>query len=394
MKKIVDYLNRSFCLSLVLISLGIPLPILEAFECRGKDPLVFATVNVNKTRAHTGERIVLTYDIFTQKDIRYEGFEKEGRFKWFWLDDTYFADNSAKKAMVMYGTRKYVKAPVRRKSIFPILPGQHNIEPGVLKVFINSSYQYKKDPVEDYLVCESIPLSIEGRPAIPKYNPPAEILKKLKASSPQASEAFGKADWIILLDASGSMWAEDFLPNRMVAAQDALEKWIKTEPEVRMGAKVFAVEVFTVAPLMKPGNELIDSIRNQDGGKTVGGSTFMGNAIYEAIVELQNSSQNQKHILILTDGSPDNGGFLEIETAAEFAKEAGIKIHAVAVSSGKEKVPYPVYDEKTKKFSKIDTPIQWDDAGLKEITRITGGSYFHVKNQEELNRVFLNFQMP
>ena len=57
------------------------------------------------------------------------------------------------------------------------------------------------------------------------------------------------------------------------------------------------------------------------------------------INRLRNSNSKSRIIILLSDGS-NNAGELEPVTAANFAKEYGIKIYAIGVGANKE-APFP-----------------------------------------------------
>ena len=132
-------------------------------------------------------------------------------------------------------------------------------------------------------------------------------------------------DILLVIDQSSSMLAQDFKPNRLEAAKDVAKTFIKDREGDRLGIIVFAGESYIQCPLTRDIDVLLkftDEIkiidREHDG-------TAIGMAIANSINRLRESEAKSKTIILLSDGS-NNQGELEPVTAAELAEKFDIKI--------------------------------------------------------------------
>ena len=149
-------------------------------------------------------------------------------------------------------------------------------------------------------------------------------------------------DILLVIDQSSSMLAQDFKPNRLEAAKDVAKTFIKDREGDRLGIIVFAGESYIQCPLTRDIDVLLeftDEIeiidREHDG-------TAIGMAIANSINRLRESDAKSKTIILLSDGS-NNQGELEPVTAAELAEKFDIKIYTVAAGT-RGLAPYPVTD--------------------------------------------------
>ena len=132
-------------------------------------------------------------------------------------------------------------------------------------------------------------------------------------------------DILLVIDQSSSMLAQDFKPNRLEAAKDVAKTFIKDREGDRLGLIVFAGESYIQCPLTRDTEVLLeftDQIeiidRDHDG-------TAIGMAIANAINRLRESKAKSKTIILLSDGS-NNQGELDPITAADLAANFDIKI--------------------------------------------------------------------
>ena len=92
--------------------------------------------------------------------------------------------------------------------------------------------------------------------------------------------------------------------------------------------------------------------------------TAIGMAIAHGINRLRNSDSKSRIIILLSDGS-NNSGELEPITAANFAKEYGIKIYAIGVGANKE-APFPYFDPFGNK-SYVNVDVKIDEKTLRDV---------------------------
>ena len=192
-------------------------------------------------------------------------------------------------------------------------------------------------------------------------------------------------DILLVIDQSSSMLAQDFKPNRLEAAKDVAKTFIKDREGDRLGIIVFAGESYIQCPLTHDIDVLLeftDEIeiidREHDG-------TAIGMAIANSINRLRESKAKSKTIILLSDGS-NNQGELEPVTAAELAEKFDIKIYTVAAGT-KGLAPYPITDAWGRQvIQKVQVDV--DEESLKEIAEITGGQFFRATDNQSLKKVY------
>lgn len=190
-------------------------------------------------------------------------------------------------------------------------------------------------------------------------------------------------DIVLAMDVSGSMLAEDFKPNRLEAAKTVALEFIEERPTDRIGLVLYEGEAYTKVPLTSDHNLLINAFEEVETGVVVPG-TAIGLGLVTAINRLQNSEAKSKVIILLTDGV-NNSGDVDPITAAQIAKEYGIRVYTIGV--GQEGMaPYPMQSPFGTVMQNI--PVEIDEELLQEIADITGTKYFRAKNQTELEGIY------
>ncbi|MDE6697828.1 MAG: VWA domain-containing protein [Muribaculaceae bacterium] len=188
-------------------------------------------------------------------------------------------------------------------------------------------------------------------------------------------------DIILAMDISGSMSATDFKPNRFVAAKDVATSFVNSRTNDNMGLVVFAGESLSLMPLTNDRAALVNAIANIDMGDLNDG-TAIGDGLTSAINRISQGKAKSKSIILLTDGS-NNAGDVPPVTAAQIAKQKGIKIYTIGVgTNGKMQIPDPYGFSTTTLETKIDETL------LKNMANLTGGKYFRAKDERVLKHVF------
>lgn len=192
-------------------------------------------------------------------------------------------------------------------------------------------------------------------------------------------------DIIAVIDASGSMKAEDFQPNnRLFVAKQVASDFVRGRTGDRIGVVVFAGEAFTQCPLTLDQGVLLDLIESINFGIEPDG-TAIGSAIATAVNRLRKSEAKSKVVILLTDGK-NNSGSVDPLTSADAAAALGIKIYTIGVGA-KGEAPYPIDDPL---FGRryVRMPSDVDDESLTEIAKKTGGLYFRATSSEALEQIY------
>lgn len=188
-------------------------------------------------------------------------------------------------------------------------------------------------------------------------------------------------DIIIALDISGSMSARDFKPTRFAAAKEVASKFVSQRTNDNMGLVVFAGESLSLMPLTNDRAALMNAIQQVEMGDLNDG-TAIGDGLTSAINRIASGKAKSKSIILLTDGT-NNAGDVPPSTAAQIAKQKGIKVYTIGVgTNGSIQITDPYGFSTTTMETKID------EQSLKQIANTTGGKFFRATDEKMLRQVF------
>lgn len=190
-------------------------------------------------------------------------------------------------------------------------------------------------------------------------------------------------DIVLGLDISTSMLARDFTPDRLEAAKEVATKFILERPQDRIGLVVFAGESFTQCPLTTDQAVLVNLLREVQSGMIEDG-TAIGLGLANAVNRLKDSPAKSKVVILLTDGVNNRGSIAPV-TAADLAKTYGIRVYTIGVGTYGE-APYPVQTPFGIQLQ--NTPVEIDEAVLKQIASVTGGQYFRATDNDKLQQIY------
>ncbi|MBN2572273.1 MAG: VWA domain-containing protein [Ignavibacteriales bacterium] len=190
-------------------------------------------------------------------------------------------------------------------------------------------------------------------------------------------------DIVMLLDISGSMLAEDFKPNRLVAAKEITDEFVAGRISDKIGLVIFASESFTQCPLTIDYSVLRGLLKEIKSGMIEDG-TAIGSAIANGVNRLKDSQAKSKVMILLTDGV-NNRGEIDPITASQIAAKFGIRIYAVGVGTIGE-APYPFQTPFGIRYQNV--PVEIDEPTLKEVAKITNGKYFRATGNKKLKEIY------
>lgn len=203
-------------------------------------------------------------------------------------------------------------------------------------------------------------------------------------SSARGEKVFREGiDITIVLDISGSMLAEDFRPNRLEAAKNVGEDFIRARINDRIGLVIFSGESFTQCPLTTDYSVLIDLLKKVETGYLQDG-TAIGEGIANAVNRMKDSKSKSKVMILLTDGV-NNMGSIDPATAADIAATFGIRIYTIGVGT-RGMAPYPFKTAYGIQYQPV--PVEIDEEMLKQVAQITGGEYFRATGNKKLKQIY------
>jgi Ca-activated chloride channel family protein len=108
---------------------------------------------------------------------------------------------------------------------------------------------------------------------------------------------------------------------------------------------------------------------------------------------LNDKKAKSRVLIVLTDGE-NNAGKIPPNTAAEAVKALGIRLYAIGAGINGI-APAPVPDRRGGFLTDLsgnllyqNQPVQFNEAGLKEVARIADGKFFRATDTESLEQIY------
>lgn len=245
---------------------------------------------------------------------------------------------------------------------------------------------------------------VAGKSGWRSYLPPALVALALLCATtalarPQIERTVSneQASIALTVDVSGSMQADDIKPTRLVAAQEAIKRFLAQVPDkYRVGLVTFSSEPFVASPLTHDRELVLESLRF---GTAFGRGTAIGDALARSVELLQPLSTmdsdgassaapalppppvdpdaSPSAILLLSDGAQTRGTLAPLDGAAR-AKSYGIPVFTIALGT----------PGGTLNFGGVSRPVPPDPVTLRQIANATGGEFFATQNTARLNAVY------
>jgi Ca-activated chloride channel homolog len=193
-------------------------------------------------------------------------------------------------------------------------------------------------------------------------------------------------DIVMAIDVSGSMLARDLKPNRLESLKKVAADFVKDRPNDRFGIVVYAAESYTKTPVTSDKSIVLEAIRGIKYDNVIQDGTGIGMGLATAVNRLKDSKAKSRVIILLTDGV-NNSGFIEPETAADIAKEYGLKVYTIGIgTNGNAESPY-AYAPNGKLLYQM-MPVEIDEQLMKNIALKTDGKYFRATSNSKLQEIY------
>ena len=214
-------------------------------------------------------------------------------------------------------------------------------------------------------------------------------------------------DIVVALDVSNSMSEQDLLPDRITAARNVIEDFIRRRESDRIGLVIFGREAFTQCPLTLDKRALIGLLSDVRLGLIDGQGTAIGNALGTAINRLRDRECDPKEkeagtckerkgakskvVVLVTDGD-DNASKLDPRRAAKYAQAFGVKVFTILigrdVAQADEPPGPPGYDRFGNLIVGNRPRYPVNPKLLEEIADQTGGIPFLATDTQALHERF------
>lgn len=179
-------------------------------------------------------------------------------------------------------------------------------------------------------------------------------------------------DLVLAIDASSSMLAEDYKPNRMEATKAVLLMFLDTMPSsVNVGLLSFSGAAYIHSLPTNDFEKLRESIRTMEIQKL--GGTDLGTAVITSTNML--SGEKPRVVVLLSDGQSNIG--VNPEDALNYIKDTKVTIYTIGIGTSEGGI-----------ISDIGASFKLDEETLKFIASTTGGQYFRPTDEASLMATF------
>jgi len=187
-------------------------------------------------------------------------------------------------------------------------------------------------------------------------------------------------DVVFIVDASVSMIQRDYVLDgkridRMTLLKGMLSRFIDQLQGDNVSIVVYAESTYTMLPLTRDhalAKKMLSRIKVGVAGRT----SALGNALTQAVQEAEKSTNSERVLVLLTDGTRLTGK-IHSDIGMELARQAGLHIYAVAIGArttdaSEGKISGLIYD-----------PADTDR--LKKIAEHTGGRFYWAGDAKALS---------
>ena len=180
---------------------------------------------------------------------------------------------------------------------------------------------------------------------------------------------------VLAIDISQSMETQDFTDangqkiNRLAAVKQVVHGFIQRRKDDRIGLILFGSGAYPQAPSTLD-HASLSLLLDDSGIGMAGPNTAIGDAIGLSLKLLDQAHEQEKVLILLTDGN-DTSSAIPPDHAASMAAAKGVVIHTIGIgdpdASGEAKVNL---------------------SALQQIADATGGRYFRAENRNTLDQVY------
>lgn len=192
-------------------------------------------------------------------------------------------------------------------------------------------------------------------------------------------------DLLMAVDISGSMDTEDMIlrgrkVTRLVAVKSVAGEFIARREGDRLGLILFGKRAYLQTPLTFDRATTRTLLEESEIG-LAGKETAIGDAIGLAVKRLRNQPQENRVLIILTDGA-NTAGEVEPLKAAELASIEGVRVYTIGVGAD-ELMVRSFFGTR-----RINPSADLDEDTLTRIAEKTGGQYFRARDTDNLVKIY------
>jgi Ca-activated chloride channel family protein len=188
----------------------------------------------------------------------------------------------------------------------------------------------------------------------------------------------------MVIDVSGSMMEEDYLPNRLEVAKTTAQNFVRLRQNDRISVVIFATTAALLCPPtfdMTAVEQFIGAIHRDI---IASGSTAIGDGLALAVKHLKESEAKSRVVVLLTDGD-NNAGVLSPEQAAEIAQALGIRVYTIGMTRGTARMnALGIFGNQAMSAQALGV----SEEVLKDVAARTGGRYFRASSEQGLRQIY------
>ena len=190
-------------------------------------------------------------------------------------------------------------------------------------------------------------------------------------------------DMMLAVDLSASMETKDFILDevaidRLDAVKTVVTDFIKKREGDRVGLILFGTKAYVQSPLSFDLNSVAQLLDEAE-IRMVGKMTAIGDAISLAVKRLHARPENQRVLILLSDGN-NTAGILPAARAAHFASLEGLTVYTIGIGAQ--------YNTGILGNNKVNRAVILNETTLKAVAKLTGGEYFRAMDLAQLREIY------
>jgi Ca-activated chloride channel family protein len=191
-------------------------------------------------------------------------------------------------------------------------------------------------------------------------------------------------DLMLAVDVSGSMEQEDYRlggrpVNRLEVVKAVAGRFIERRKGDRLGLILFGSRAYLQTPLTYD-RTTVQAMLSEAVIGLAGRETAIGDAIALGVKRLREQPEDNRVLILLTDGTNTAGNVAPLD-AARLAAQAKVRVYTIGIGGGPVGVRTP--------FGMLmQQAADLDPATLQAIAEETGGRYFQATDTEQLEQVY------
>lgn len=195
------------------------------------------------------------------------------------------------------------------------------------------------------------------------------LAKPVKLGPPVPVKETGR-DLMLAIDLSSSMDAMDmavgdYIYNRISIVKEVVARFIDGRQGDRMGLVLFADHAYVQAPITRDLDTVSQWVQSAELA-SIGSNTAIGEGIAISARQLSALDNEQKVLILLSDGA-NNAGDVSPIAAAQWAQNQGVRIYTIGINGFLGGA---------------------DNQTLYQVARQTGGQFFSAEDAYELSRIY------